>query len=85
MIKVKDSDGNVFTSDMNIESDYSILEIHFCTSYTTIEVQYPVIDENGNKAFKTKSIYTEPDNNRMGAIDYLAFNGSEEFGEFIND
>ena len=40
MIKVKrDRDGKIFSSDMSDDNRCSILQIHFCTSYTQVVVQ----------------------------------------------
>lgn len=88
MIKVKDSQGVVYSSDMSLKDDNSILEIHFCTSYTSVEVQYLNEDydeKTNNKKYLRKWVYTKPDNGEMNAIDEIAFDGNEEWGEFINE
>ena len=78
MIKVKrNRGGKVFDTDMS--KDEVIYEIHFCTSYTTVCVQ----EEKDGNPFAKSEIYIKPINLNMNPIDSIAFDGDEDWGEFI--
>lgn len=78
MIKVKrNRDGKIFDTDMF--KNESIYEIHFCTSYTTVCVQ----EEKDGKPFAKSEIYVKPVGTSMNALDSIAFDGDEDWGEFV--
>ena len=56
MIKVKRlKDGQVFTSSMSDDNLFCILEIHFCTSYTQVEVY-----DRSVKPYKQSTVICDP-------------------------
>ena len=67
MISVKrKKDGKVFNSDMSNDSKFLILSIHFCTSYTLVEVQDLETKE------KQPDIIIEPIGSTPNPIDFIA-------------
>lgn len=78
MIKVKrNRDGKVFTIDMSEKE--TIYEIHFCTSYTQVRIQ-----EHGENGPYTKNdIFVKPIGTKTNCIDQLAFDGTEDWGEWL--
>ena len=79
LIKVKDKEGNVYTSDMSKENDKSILEMHFCTSYTQVIVQDTIIDENGKTIYPEKDIIIPLEGGNW--VDMIAVD-EDEIGEW---
>lgn len=80
-IKVKDNEGNVYSTDMT-ETNV-ITAIHFCTSYTTFEVQEEYLTDDGKK-YKHKDIIV-PINKPLDleyVLDLMAVK-DEEIGEII--
>ena len=56
LIKVKDKEGNIYTNNMSKSNDKSILEIHFCTSYTQVVVQDTIVNDEGVTIYSEKDI-----------------------------
>ena len=76
LIKIKDKEGQVFSSDM--KNEFAIIEMHFCTSYTQAIVQFP--DEEG---YQTKDIIIPTEKNDLeSAIDFIAVS-EDEIGSFV--
>ena len=73
--------GKVYDSSM--KSDASILEIHFCTSYTEVIVQDEIVNDSGNKSYPTHSIFIPVESNSSW-IDLIAIQNDDE-GEFVNN
>jgi hypothetical protein len=82
-IKVMDKEGNIYSTDLS--SNKCIYEIHFSTSYTQFEVQEVVIDSDGNKLYKKKSVIVpvEGKDDLATAIDFLAVS-DDEIGKIVN-
>lgn len=77
MIKVRRKrDGAVFSSDMGDDEPRSILAMHFCTSYTLVEVQ-----DMGVTGRET-DIYLPPVGSIPSPIDWIALADCDE-GEMI--
>ena len=77
LISVEDNNGTVYTNDMSDENKHTILEIHFCTSYTYVRVQDEIIT-NGTKTYPTKDIIIDQTiNGKANVIDFLAIKASE--------
>lgn len=56
LIEVKDKEGNIYSSNMSKENNKSILAIHFCTSYTQVNVQDKAVNEYGEYYYPEKDI-----------------------------
>jgi hypothetical protein len=81
LIKVKDSEGNIFATDLNDKR--TILEIHFCTSYTQFKVQEEYLAEDGSTRYREKDIIVPTEKNDLeSAIDFMAADPSE-IGEIV--
>lgn len=77
MIQVQRSnDGKIFNSDMSNESKLSILAIHFCTSYTLVEIQDLETKE------KQPDIVCEPIGSVSNWVDCIAIQDCDH-GNFI--
>ena len=85
LIKIKDlRNGKVYSNDMSNQNTQSILSIHFCTSYTEIEVQ-DEIDNNGIKSFPKHTVILPPYGvalKDINWVDLIAIQG-EARGEWI--
>lgn len=79
LIKVKDREGNIYSNDMSIDNDKSIIEIHFCTSYTQAIVQDTLVNEQGTTTYPTKDIIIPLENPNW--VDMIAVN-EDEIGEW---
>lgn len=81
LIRVKDSEGHIFTTDLNDKR--AILEIHFCTSYTQFKVQEEYLADDGSIRYREKDIIVPTEKNDFeSAIDFMAVDPSE-FGEIV--
>ena len=80
---VKNRRGEIFTNDMSEDNPNSILEIHFCTSYTQVVVQKQETDDDGVTKYVKEDIIIpikSPDGFGQ-AIDFMAVSG-DEIGEW---
>jgi hypothetical protein len=78
MIKVKRKrDEKIFDIDMS--KTEVIYEMHFCTSYTQVKIQE--WSESGK--LESKDIFIKSIGMKENPIDMLAFDGDEDWGEFI--
>lgn len=78
LIKVKDYEGNLYTNEM-FNNDRTILEMHFCTSYTQVIVQTIETDENGKQTYPEKNIIIPLEN--ASWVDMIAVS-EDEIGEW---
>ena len=82
-IEVKDKQtGKVYSNDFGVDHGQSILEIHFCTSYTQVVVQ-DVIPVGDKLSYPAKSLILPPLGSKPNPIDLIATDGDHE-GEWIN-
>jgi hypothetical protein len=72
----RDSDQKIFTND--ISNAESIIEIHFCASYTQVIVQ-----ELKPSGYQTKDIICEPIGTTANPIDLIATQ-NDDTGKFLN-
>lgn len=78
LIAVKDNEGNVYTMPSN--TDKSIIEIHYSTSYYQFVVQDVITGEDGETLYPEKTIIVPI--NESNWVDFLAVKESE-LGELI--
>jgi len=72
LIRVRDNvTGKIYSNDMSENNNLSILEIHFCTSYTQVEVQ-----EINNGKGLTHTICIQPLGTKPNWIDLVAIQDS---------
>lgn len=79
----KNRKGEIFTNDMSEDNPNTILEIHFCTSYTQVVVQKQEIDDKGVTKYITEDIIipNKSSDEFEQAIDFIAVSG-DEIGEW---
>ena len=80
LIAVKDSEGNVYTMPSN--TNKSITEIHYSTSYYQFIVQDVIAGEDGEVLYPEKTIIVPINGNNW--IDFLAVKESE-IGELVEE
>ena len=80
LIAVKDSEGNVYTMPSN--TNKSITEIHYSTSYYQFIVQDVITGEDGEILYSEKTIIVPINENNW--IDFLAVKESE-LGELVEE
>jgi hypothetical protein len=83
MIKIREIEtGDVYSSDMSEDNKKTILSIDFCTSYTEVEVQDEVLEEDASglviKKYPTKCLIAKPIGSKVSFIDMIAV---QELGE----
>ena len=72
-IRIKDEvNGKVYSNDMSDKNKQSILEIHFCTSYTQVKVQDTIETEQGNFAYPEHDIILPPLGSKVNWVDLIA-------------
>ena len=80
LIAVKDNTGNVYTMPSN--TNKSIIEIHYSTSYYQFIVQDVVTGKDGEKSYPEKTVIVPINENNW--IDFLAVKESE-LGELVEE
>lgn len=77
-IRIRDlKSGHIYTNDMSDNNNHSILEMHFCTSYTQASVQ----DRIGSK-YITRNVILPPMGSTPDPLDYIAL-ADESHGEWV--
>ena len=85
LIQVIDSETNVvYSNSMRISNKHTILEIHFCTSYTQVRVQDEII-ENGNIRYPQHDLFLDPLDGSMDWADFIAITDNDHLGEWIRE
>ena len=79
LISVKDNEGNIYTMPSN--TDKSITEIHYSTSYYQFIVQDVIVGEDGKTLYPEKTIIVPI--NESNWVDFLAVKESE-LGELVD-
>lgn len=81
-LKIRQKDtGQIYSNDMGDDNKHKIIEIHFCTSYTQIEVQSTVEGIFSHHSVILPAFGVKAEG--MGwAIDHIATQGEAE-GEWI--
>jgi hypothetical protein len=74
LIQVKENATDIIYDNDMSKDKHSILEIHFCTSYTQVVVQ-DKIEEGGQILYPKHSIIIPPLNSRPNWIDEIATQG----------
>lgn len=81
LIKVKDSQGTIYTNDMCDNAESWILEIHFGVEYTQVIVQDKVLKDDGiTYTYLEKNIIIKGD--KFSWIDSFAVS-EDEIGEWV--
>ena len=80
LIAVKDNGGNVYAMPSN--TNKSIIEIHYSTSYYQFIVQDVIEDEDGKMLYPEKTIIVPI--NESNWVDFLAVKESE-LGELVEE
>ena len=76
LIRVRDDvTGKIYSNDMSENNDLSILEIHFCTSYTQVEVQDKINNGKGLE-YPTHTICIQPLGTKPNWVDLIAIQDS---------
>ena len=76
LIRVRDDvTGKIYSNDMSEKNDLSILEIHFCTSYTQVEVQDKINNGKGLE-YPTHTICIQPLGTKPNWVDLIAIQDS---------
>jgi hypothetical protein len=82
-IKVKDTNtGVIYSNDMAKGNKHTILEIHFCTSYTQVKVQDEEVNEVGGNCWPKHDIIIPSELSKVNWVDMIAVQ-NDPIGEWV--